>query len=509
MADIIQWNCRGIRSKSENLKVLCREMNPKVICLQETKLGESDFNAGMNYCVYKSPPLVSERAKGGTALIVSKNIQHEIVNINTSLQATAVRVLFDKLITVCSLYLPPDLCFNTADLQNLITQLPSPFLLLGDFNSHNPLWGGTTLDGKGKTIEDLICNNQISLFNDGSFTYHDIFNDSYSAIDLSIGSSSIFLDFTWSVDEFLNGSDHYPIYLKCVHNTPLSSTPKWKFEKANWEKFSKDINLDKEFENFPDHITAYDYFTKSILDSAEANIPKTKNLPHRPAVPWWDENCSKLRRSTRKFYRRYKKNASPETKNAYQQAVAKQRKHFKAAKRTSWICYINGINSKTPARFVWKKIKKLNGKYVPAPLPAIKVGDQLITEPAEVSEKLAEHFASISRSKKCPIKEKSKLHNDISVRLKTGRFESYNIRFSLKELKEALSNTESTAPGEDNIAYEMIKHLNEEGKIFLLKIINKIWETGVLPKDWKVSLIIPIKKLIKMLMKLLVIDLLH
>ena len=216
MADIIQWNCRGIRSKAENLKVLCRENNPKVICLQETKLGQNDFNAGMNYSVYKSPPLICERAKGGTAIIVSKNVQHEVVNISTSLQAVAVRVVLDKSITVCSLYLPPDLCFNTTDLQNLISQLPSPFLLLGDFNSHNPLWGGTTLDDKGDIIEDLINSNQISLFNDGSFTYHDVFNNSYSAIDLSICSSSIFLDFTWSVDEFLNGNDHFLIYLKCL-----------------------------------------------------------------------------------------------------------------------------------------------------------------------------------------------------------------------------------------------------------------------------------------------------
>ena len=40
----------------------------------------------------------------------------------------------------------------------------------------------------------------------------------------------------------------------------------------------------------------------------------------------------------------------------------------------------------------------------------------------------------------------------------------------------------------------MLKHLPEESKKFLLKIINKIWETGVMPKSWKLSLIIPAKK---------------
>ena len=51
-------------------------------------------------------------------------------------------------------------------------------------------------------------------------------------------------------------------------------------------------------------------------------------------------------------------------------------------------------------RDLWKKIKYLNGKYIPTPSSAIKVGDQPITEPAQVSEKLAEHFASISCFKK-------------------------------------------------------------------------------------------------------------
>ena len=95
---------------------------------------------------------------------------------------------------------------------------------------------------------------------------------------------------------------------------------------------------------------------------------------------------------------------------------------------------------------------------------SFKVGDQLITDPAEVSEKLAEHFASISCSKKSHSNEKSKVLHDISVKINTGQYESYNIRFALKELKEALSSTESTAPGEDNIAYEMIKHTNEPEK---------------------------------------------
>ena len=33
---LLQWNIRGFRSNAEELKVLCNEHNPSIICLQET-----------------------------------------------------------------------------------------------------------------------------------------------------------------------------------------------------------------------------------------------------------------------------------------------------------------------------------------------------------------------------------------------------------------------------------------------------------------------------------------
>ena len=96
MADIIQWNCRGLRTHSEYLKVLMNRTNPRVVCLQETKLGNKDFNPGLNYAFYKSMMPVSAHAKGGTAIIVNKDTEHHMINLNTSLQAVAVRVLHYK-----------------------------------------------------------------------------------------------------------------------------------------------------------------------------------------------------------------------------------------------------------------------------------------------------------------------------------------------------------------------------------------------------------------------------
>ena len=197
---------------------------------------------------------------------------------------------------------------------------------------------------------------------------------------------------------------------------------------------------------------------------------------------------------TRKCYRRYKTSASPQAKIIYKRALAKQRRYYKKAKKESWLHYINGINSKTPSKVVWQKIRKLSGKFVPAPLPTLKMNETLITEPNEVANKLGEHFSEISSPNNYSADFQRIRDAQITLNFESGKFEAYNTKFSLREFGEALSSTEATSPGEDTIMYEMLKHLPEDAKNFLLKIINKVWETGILPKDWKISIIIPVKK---------------
>ena len=122
--------------------------------------------------------------------------------------------------------------------------------------------------------------------------------------------------------------------------------------------------------------------------------------------------------------------------------------------------YINGINSKTPSRKIWQKIRKLSGKFTPTPLPNLKVEDSLITDPKEVSERLGDHFSKVSSPSNYSRHFRRIHESQIAIEFGKDNSEPYNMRFTLKELKDALSSTETSAPGEDNILYEMLKHLS-------------------------------------------------
>jgi len=69
---------------------------------------------------------------------------------------------------------------------------------LGDFNAHSVSWGCFNNDSKGKIIQDLLLQQNLSLMNNGSITCLSPASGVQSAMDLSICDPSLYLDFSTS-----------------------------------------------------------------------------------------------------------------------------------------------------------------------------------------------------------------------------------------------------------------------------------------------------------------------
>ena len=206
----MQWNCRGFKANFYELKILCERLNPLALCLQETFLRQTGIHHFKHYNIYNCFGPGAGRAAGGTAILVRQGIIHSHLQLDTSLQATAVRITLCKTITLYSINIPPSSAISLHDMDDLVRQLPTPYMLLGDFNSHNPLWGGNTIDGKGQRVEQFMDNHSLC-FLDGSYTYLHPGYGTYTAIDLTITQPNLLLDFSWRVLDDLCGSDHFPI----------------------------------------------------------------------------------------------------------------------------------------------------------------------------------------------------------------------------------------------------------------------------------------------------------
>ena len=130
------------------------------------------------------------------------------------MQAVTISATLHKMITVCSVYIPPNEESKELALNNLIEQLPRPYIIMGDFNSHNEIWRRKETEKKVKVIESLLNGHQLYMYNNKSNTYLHPVTGTYSAIDLSICDPSLFLDYNWKVHDDTCGSDYLQILLE-------------------------------------------------------------------------------------------------------------------------------------------------------------------------------------------------------------------------------------------------------------------------------------------------------
>ncbi|KAL4132883.1 hypothetical protein QTP88_009960 [Uroleucon formosanum] len=188
--------------------------------------------------------------------------------------------------------------FSEKDLENIIRQLPKPFIITGDFNSQNVRWGSLNTDNRGKEIEKILESDNLVLLNSMESTRINSINGNLSNIDLSFANASIAIRLDWSVSNHITSSDHFPIVIKIVFRH-IDSTPKLErcnLKNPNLQLFSElleykvtNINV-SEFHNTEELV---EEFTETIIAVANLTIEKTKSKTPKPKVPWWNQDIKK------------------------------------------------------------------------------------------------------------------------------------------------------------------------------------------------------------------------
>ena len=489
----IQWNIRGINSNREELLILKNEFKPLVFCLQETKVSQDNLPKIKGYnLIYQQNP------KEGIAIYVKTGIPTKTININTPLRASAVRITINnRPLTLCSIHIPDTINLTVEDLESITKQLPKPFMFLGDLNAHNPLWGCKELKPpRGRVVESFITKNDISLYNDKSITYIGE-RGSTSSLDLSMCSPDIFLDYQWNVCEDQHGSDHFPILISPVENIQIGCPRKYVFQKADWQTFSieADLQITQEILDDPSPLNR---FTETLLNIADKTIPKTSGKPKSNTNPWFNDECKQAKSERKKATENFLKTPDADTLNQLKIKRAQARRTIKQSKRESWRKYMATINLKTQAKRVWNLVKSMSGKSARSPVHHLVKGNGLAETEEEIAETLAETFeqhSSFNNQSKEFIYHKTPAEK-VKLNFKSNRnnTECYNKIFSMKDLRKAIKRSKRTATGDDNIHYELLKHLPASALYILLQILNKLWTDGTFPDIWKLSIIIPIPK---------------
>lgn len=136
---ILSWNCHGFHQHATDLRDLINHYHPICIALQETLLHEAKTAEIRHYSIFRKDHVGGDRPSGGVALLTYHDYPCNTIPLQTDLQAVAIRIHIRTLMTICCLYLPPSINISQNSLNNLISQLPKPFIILGDMNGHSPL----------------------------------------------------------------------------------------------------------------------------------------------------------------------------------------------------------------------------------------------------------------------------------------------------------------------------------------------------------------------------------
>lgn len=262
------------------------------------------------------------------------------------------------------MYIPNSQILNYTNIKNIINQLPTPFIILGDFNSHNILWGCNDTDQRGKIIEKILeNNNNINILNNCQPTRISAGTGNLSAIDLSLSSSTILPHFEWNTMPELSSSDHFPIKLTLKYTNPYEQhtrSLKWKLTNVNWDTYKAEI--EKNINNLPisfpknNNVENTTEILSSLIHNTDSNIFKQNSYTGKRPPPWWNQTIKHAIRNKKTSFNKFKSTNDLNDFIDFKKNKALVRYLIKNEKKKSWIKFTSNLNSKELTTNIWKNI---------------------------------------------------------------------------------------------------------------------------------------------------------
>ncbi|GBN20879.1 hypothetical protein AVEN_38786-1 [Araneus ventricosus] len=406
------------------------------------------------------------------------------------------------LLTICVIYITPNIIISQNELNELGNQLPAPFIIMGDWNGHGSLWGSQDMNARGLQIEKFISDHNLCLLNDSTRTFCHALSRSFHTLDLAICSSSILARWNFSVDEDLHNSDHFPIILSHSSNnlTIPRQPPHFIYDRTNWQVFKDLSELAPHIVHLADIDAAVEAVSNCIIRAAEASIPKTSGKIKKLSKPWWNERCSEANKAKKKAWNRFRRYPTTINFIAFQHAKAVARRVRRQSQRESFRKYVNSIKSYITSKELWRKVRKILGATdMGKSLSILNCNGQIISHIKDIANVLGKTFAEVSSDEFYPqdFIVYKRQEERVEYNFESSSNEIYNTDFTIHELRNALNNSHPTSAGPDRIHCKMLKNLSENSLCLILALFNRIWNGKAFPTAWRKAIVVPIPKVRK------------
>ena len=169
----------------------------------------------------------------------------------------------------------------------------------------------------------------------------------------------------------------------------------------------------------------------------------------------------------------------------YRKSKAEAQRIMRDEQTNCWRTYCENLTTDTKLSSVWQMAKKMNGANANSVIPTLKDQGKLYETASEKATVLAEIYANTSSDNN--YSEEFKRHR-INSEEKWIQYEQskttehtedmigINQDFAIYELVQAIRLCKKgSAPGQDDISYELLKNLSSNALQQLLQFYNKLW----------------------------------
>ena len=370
--------------------------------------------------------------------------------------------------------------------------LASNTVILGDFNTHHPWWDPLRPQSHNSVyLTDLIELYSLNLLNTpGEGTFYRPHMEFPSVIDLSFATNSILNQVQdWQVLPDL-GSDHFGVLFTICHQLEPSSKAgtsilRFNTKKANWKLFKKELITNiSTLAIYPttsklelDILASK--FTNSIIDAANASIPKTSTSAY--SKPWWNNRLTSLRKKYSYFCRKAKESKYTLFKEEVTNARNIYFNSIKVEKTKHWNQFLEKEDSQSIFK-AFSYTKDYSSQVIPS-----------IINPS--TRNLSNTFQEKCTTFRNTLFPKPPTSSLVNLDQYQGSNSWKWPSLAKIEVKEACtSRIKGKTPGPDLITQEIISHAYLAIPDWFYSIYSMLINQGYHPKIWKQATGIILKK---------------
>ena len=486
-------NSRSLFNKMSLLLNYISEVQPKVVAITET-WAKQETPDGMyalaGYNLFRGDRL--DRKGGGVMIYIDASITASQISLgyfsDFEFVCCKLHLAKNEILGIVCVYRPPNITdtgdFNLISIINKFMALNFSYnIILGDFNMPN-------VDFKylKAPIKLMPFIEVCSKFYLRQHIRESTRPNSDSVLDLIFSTIGTKVSDV-SVEECLGSSDHSMI--KFLVDVPLLckafnySSLKRNYYKADWKLFTDKLcetDWDSVF-NTVDIEIVWQNFKKQLVDAVGAAIPVRKGKP------WRFKSSPKVRtalRYARRCYSTYKQLQTSDTLLKY----VKAKTYLQRLINNQIFFYEKHIIESlrdNPKRF-WSYVNtrlKSKGNRV----ERLKDGDELVEEPAKMTELFANHFYNSFNHNA----------NQADLKFSSPNSSKNNDLTNIKINFDVVSRVVSSLPNKcsedrEGFSYAIVKGGGDILSFQLCRLFQLSLSTESLPSDWKKSVIYTIKK---------------